>query len=165
MVEQEDSSKSVKVVDWRMMGVVALRGPQKILPLKISFKFLCWRSNILGWHRRRCLWTRRRRREKKRRRRRRRRENNSKKRWRQVKSDRLWCRTTFTKLGNVNKVSCLFTKVKEVRDTDEDTEEIINVINASKWLHFVLKNAPISKFKRNLASGWLELGKNSAKMN
>ena len=41
MVEQEDSSKSVKVVDWRMMGVVALRGPQKILPLKISFKFLC----------------------------------------------------------------------------------------------------------------------------
>ena len=83
---------------------------------------------------------------------------------RQVKSERLWCRTTFKKLGNVNKVSCLFTKVKEVRGTDEDTEEIINVISASKWLHFVLIHAPISKFKRNLAFGWLEFGKNSAKM-
>ena len=63
-------------------------------------------------------------------------------------------------LRNVNKVSCLFTKVKKIKVEVTEAEEIEGVKNALKWPHFVNVHAPVSKIKRNLAFSLLELGKN-----
>ena len=40
-------------------------------------------------------------------------------------------------LRNVNKVSCLFTKVKKIKVEKTEAEEIEGVKNALKWPHFV----------------------------
>jgi hypothetical protein len=50
-------------------------------------------------------------------------------------------------LRNVNKVSCLFTKVKKIKVEKTEAEEIEGVKNALKWPHFVNIHAPVSKFK------------------
>ena len=66
-------------------------------------------------------------------------------------------------LRNVNKVSCLFTKVKKIKVEVTEAEEIEGVKNALKWPHFVNIHAPVSKFKWNLALSLLELGSKNDK--